>query len=135
MNRAERRATGKPRSRLTPIQVFQCLITPRAALARLAATGRIDHDDFGALQCIVKIGEMLAQRLSLPAPDTHPVRQMLNQIDLGEAIDLEQIEHAQQVLEHQIAKLYRATPSALLDDVHITIRTQIELAPAGAWEG
>ncbi|WP_375592147.1 hypothetical protein [Chitiniphilus eburneus] len=135
MNRTERRAQSQPTMRLSPQMVFQCLVTPRAALDRLAATGRIDSDDLGTLQCVVKVSEMLAERLGRRAPDTVPMRILLNQSDAGEAVDLEQIEHARRVLREQITPLYRATTKAQLQDVHKTIMISLELAPAGAWEG
>lgn len=82
------RTTAK---RLSEMQIIQMLISPRAALDRMLATGTIDYDDHGALQCVYVLAVETDNVSGIPCPNINPMVSLCQSIAAG-AVNEEQIE-------------------------------------------
>ena len=78
-------------ARLSEMQIIQMLISPRAALDRMLATGTIDYDDHGALQCVYVLAVETDNVSGIPCPNINPMVSLCQAIDSG-AVNEEQIE-------------------------------------------
>lgn len=79
--------------KLTQQQIIEMLISPRAALDRLIATGRIDYNDVGSLQCCYVLAIQIDKFSGVECPDTSIIEKLCQDIDNGE-ISEEDVESA-----------------------------------------
>lgn len=73
--------------KLTEMQIIQMLISPRAALDRLLALGRIDFDDIGALQCVYVLAAQVETIANVDAPDSSEFQSFVRCLENGATDD------------------------------------------------
>ncbi|WP_374349219.1 hypothetical protein [Chitinimonas sp.] len=135
MNRAQRRAAGKRSNcRTAPVpaylsrmEVIRLLLTPRAALDRLAATNRIDTDDLGALECLVHLTERYSIAADVDCPDTVMLRGLVQQIGSGVPVLVEHIERCRAEID-AIAPWLQTIPRAIQKQVQQAMLPEVEAA-------
>lgn len=68
---------------LTHQQIIQMLISPRAALDRLRSSGKIDYDDFGAIQCCYVLACQIDKKSGIECPDFTVINKLCADMDRG----------------------------------------------------
>lgn len=142
MNRTERRAIERMKlkplpqpkrpQKLSEPEVIKWLASPRAALDRMIANGRIEEYDIGALQCLTIIVEKIGQRTNIPCPDSRHIRGLMDQIVAGMEVIEERIERARSFVEAAasvLRKVDRATLKSITDDICL----RVHLTPGRVW--
>lgn len=107
-------------TRLTYQQIIELLISPRAALDRIIASGTIDYNDHGALQCCYVLAINTENESGIACPETKPMVDLCMAIDRGDAIDEDDIVACKSWLD-SYAKYLRSVPiSAFRKAIQIT---------------
>lgn len=92
--------------KLTPQQIIEILITPRACLDRLIACGTIDTADLHSLKCTCVLAEQVGNVTGKRAPNPATLSGLIDQIESGMEVLEDRIERCKKWL-HDYAKYLR----------------------------
>lgn len=119
---------------LTEMEVQQWIVTPRAAIDVLYASGRIGEYEVGSLQCLIVMLDRVAERTGIAAPDSRHVRGLIGQIEARLPILEERIDKARDWL-FAATQYLRSAPRAEMSSILRGLQIQCEMSPGTTWEG
>lgn len=109
------------KDRIHEHQIIELLITPRAALAGLLASGTIDLEELRSLQCCCVLAAQAENVTGIKAPDSTILEGLIQQIENGLAVIEERIERAQKWLDEYADYLRRIRMSDFRKAVRVTM--------------
>ena len=132
MNRADRRKREKLRTRnfnklLTPAMVGRLIDAPLRLLHCVRRAGVTNEEDLEGSVALLILTETIAKRVGKPC-DTVAVRNMIERIAAGEAIDFEHLEQFAEFVTFA-ADLLSKTTCGEYDDAYHTTLIGLELNP------
>jgi len=109
----------------TRLDAMRYAIAPSAALDRLAEAGAIDEQDYGAIQCLIRLVEDSAMLLGQRPPCTAGVRGLIMQIHNDMPVSIERVQYARAWVMRAVSWLV-GKPSRVMVHVIGCVMKEIE---------